>query len=158
MFRGMKLRQIVLDALSIALCVATVAAVLLLWKRLPEQIVKNFDAFGAPRSFGGKSSIFLLLGIMVLLTGMLCAFVRIPALFRRINLPWTIPWGREGLIVDLTKDFLCVTNLCITLSNAYLVVASIRGKLLSWLLWLPYGVMFAAMIWFFVRARKVCKS
>ncbi len=158
MFRGMKLRQIVLDGLSIALCAATVAAVLLLWQRLPEQIVKNFDAFGAPRSFGGKSSVFLLLGLMVLLTGMLCALVRIPALYRRINLPWTIPWGREGLIVDLTKDFLCVTNLCITLSNVYLVAASIKGRLLPWLLWLPYGVMLAAMVWFFVRSRKVCKS
>ena len=70
----------------------------------------------------------------------------------------TYPVDSEVTVVDLTKDFLCVTNLCITLSNAYLVVASIRGKLLSWLLWLPYGVMFAAMIWFFVRARKVCMS
>ena len=158
MFRGMNVRQIVLDSICIALCVLCVAAVLLLYRSLPERIVTNFSFSGEPGRYSEKSGIFVLLGIMVLLTGMFSAFVRIPALFRHINLPWTVPWGREGLIVSLTKDFLCVTNLCITAGNAYLVYACIRGKLSVWLLWLPYAVMFAAIIWYLVRVRKICKG
>ena len=158
MFRGMNTRQIVMDSIAIALCVLTVAAVLILWHRLPEQIVTNFDFSGEVGTYSHKSRIFVLLGTMVLMTAMFSVLLRIPALYRHINMPWTIPWGREGQVVSLTKDFLCITNLCITIGNVYLVVASVKGRLLNWLLWLPYGVMFAAMIWFLVRARKICKS
>ena len=158
MFRGMNTRQIVMDCVCIALCVLTLAAVLILWRRLPDRIVTNFDFSGEHGSYGAKSRIFVLIGIMFLLTGMFSALLRIPAVYRHINMPWTIPWGREPQIVCLTKDFLCVTNLCVTVDNAYLVYASIRGALSSWLVWLPYIVMFAATVWYLVRARKICKG
>lgn len=158
MFRGMNTRQIVMDCVCIALCVLTLAAVLILWRRLPDRIVTNFDFSGEHGSYGAKSRIFVLIGIMFLLTGMFSALLRIPAVYRHINMPWTIPWGREPQIVCLTKDFLCVTNLCITVDNVYLTYACIRGKLIVWLMWLPYIVMFAATVWYLVRARKICKG
>ena len=158
MFRGMNTRQIVMDCVCIALCVLTLAAVLILWQRLPDRIVTNFDFSGEHGSYGAKSRIFVLIGIMFLLTGMFSALLRIPAVYRHINMPWTIPWGREPQIVCLTKDFLCVTNLCITVDNAYLVYASIRGALSSWLVWLPYVIMTAALVWYLAKARRICKS
>ena len=158
MFRGMKLRQIILDSICIALCVLTLAAVLLLWQRLPERIVTNFSFSGEAGAYSGKSRIFVLIGIMFFMTGTFSALLRIPGFYRRMNMPWPIPWGREPQLVSLTKDFLCITNLCITLDNAYLVYASIRGQLSNLLLWLPYGVMLAALIWYLLRARKICKG
>ncbi len=158
MFRGLTLRQIIMDCVCIALCVLTIAVVLALWQRLPEKIVMNFSASGEVGSYREKSSIFILLGIMVFMTGSFSALIRIPAVFRHVNMPWPIPWGREGLIASLTKDFLCVTNLCITVDNVYLVYACIKGKLNGWLVWLPYIVMAAAMVLYLVRARKICKS
>ena len=158
MFRGMKLRHIILDSLCIALCVLTLAAVLLLWQRLPEQIVTNFNFSGEPGVYGGKSRIFVLIGVMFFLTGSFSAILRIPGVYRHMNMPWPIPWGREPQLISLTKDFLCITNLCLTLGNAYLVWASISGKLSNLLLWLPYGAMFAGLIWYLLRARKICKG
>ena len=70
MFRGMNTRQIVMDSIAIALCVLTVAAVLILWQRLPERIVTNFDFSGEVGTYSHKSRIFVLLGTMVLLTAM----------------------------------------------------------------------------------------
>ena len=157
MFRGMKPRQIVLDALSIALCVFTLAAVLILYRRLPERIPMNFSFSGEVTGYGSRRSIFILLGVMVFMTGTFSALLRIPGLYRHINVPWPIPWGREGLLVNLTKDFLCITNLCCTLGNAYLVCACIRGKLSNLLLWLPYVGVAAALVWFLLKARKICK-
>lgn len=158
MFRGMNVRQIVMDCICIALCVLTLAAVLLLYRSLPEKIPINFDFSGVVTRYSGKSSIFLLLGILVLMTGSFSALVRIPAVYRRMNMPWPIPWGREGLLISLTKDFICVTNLCCTVGNVYLVYACLRGRLLQWLLWLPYVGVAAALVWFLVKARKICKG
>ena len=67
MFRGMNVRQIVMDCICIALCVLTVAAVLILYKRLPDQLPQNFNASGEVTRYGNKSVIFLLLGVLVLI-------------------------------------------------------------------------------------------
>ena len=158
MFRGMNLRQAVLDGISIALCLLTIAAVLILWPRLPEQIAQNFDGAGNVTRYGGKGVLFALLGVMVFMTGSFSALVRIPAVFRNMNSPWPIPWARMPLAVSATKDFLCLTNLLCTLPNVYLVYASVRAALRSWLLWLPYGLLAAVLVWYFLRMRKICKG
>lgn len=158
MFRGMNTRQIIMDCVAIALCVLTLAAVLALWHRLPEKVVTNFGFSGAPGKVSERRGILPLLGILALMTAMFSALLRIRAVYWHMNLPWTIPWGREGLVVAATKDFLCVTNLCITVDNVYLVYACIAGKLLPWLLWLPYVVLTAALVWFLLRMRKICKG
>ena len=158
MFRGMNLRQIILDCICIALCFLTIAVTVILYPRLPERIAQNFNAAGEVTRYGSKSVLFVLLGVLVLMTGTFSALLRIPALYRHINVPWTVPWGREGLVVSATKDFLCVTNLCCTLGNVYLLSACLRGKLVQWLLWLPYAAVAAALVWYLVKLRKICKG
>ncbi len=158
MFRGMNTRQIVLDSVCIALCVLTVAAVLILYPRLPEKIAQNFDGAGNITRYSGKSLIFLLLGVMVFMTGSFSLIVRIPGVYRNMNMPWPIPWGKKPLLVSLTKDFICGTNLCCTAANVYLVYASLRGKLVMWLLWLPYVAVTVLLVLYLVRARKICKG
>ena len=69
MFRGMNLRQIILDCICIALCFLTIAVTVILYPRLPERIAQNFNAAGEVTRYGSKSVLFVLLGVMVL---MLC--------------------------------------------------------------------------------------
>ncbi len=158
MFRNLNLRQIILDGISILLCVAVVAAVCILYSRLPEQIAQNFNAKGEVTRYGSRSVIFVLLGATVLMTASFSAILRIPAVYRNMNVPWTIPWGRKPQIVSVCKDMICGTNLCVTLGNVYLLYATLRERLLSWLLWLPYVVVTAVIVWCLVRMRKICKS
>ena len=158
MFRGMNVRQIVMDCIAIALCLLTLLTVLLLWQRLPEKIPMNFNFSGEVTRYSGKSGIFLVLGVLVLMTGSFSALLRIPGIYRHMNIPWPIPWGKKPELVSLTKDLLCGTNLCCTLGNVYLVYACLRGRLLQWLLWLPYGAVLVFLVWYLVRVRKICKS
>ncbi len=158
MFRGLNVRQIVLDGLSIALCVLTIAAVLILYPRLPDRIAQNFNAAGEVTHYGNKSVIFILLGVTVLMTGSFSAILRIPAVYRNMNVPWPIPWGRKPLLVSVCKDMICGINLCCTLGNLYLLFATLRAHLLSWLLWLPYGASAVVIVWCLMRMRKICKG
>ena len=158
MFRDLNLRQIILDGLSILLCVAAVAAVCVLYSRLPDRIAQNFNAKGEVTRYGDKSVVFLLLGVTVLMTGSFSAILRIPAVYRNMNVPWTIPWGKEPLIVSVCKDMICGINLCCTLGNVYLVCATLRERLLQWLLWLPYAASVAVIVLCLVRMRKICKG
>ncbi len=158
MFRNLNTRQIILDSICIALCVLTLAAVLLLWQRLPDRIALHFDARGAVNSYEGKSSIFLLLGVLVLMTGSFSVILRIPAVYRNMNVPWPIPWGSKPLIVSVCRDMICGINLCCTLGNVYLIYACLRGKLLMWLMWLPYAAVTVVIVWCLIRMRKICKN
>lgn len=158
MFRGMNLRQIILDCICIALCFLTIAVTVILYPRLPERIAQNFNGAGEVTRYGDKSVLFVLLGVLVLMTGSFSAILRIPAVYRNMNVPWTIPWGREPLLVSVCKDMICGINLCCTLGNVYLLYATLRERLLSWLLWLPYGASIVVIVWCLVRMRKICKS
>ena len=158
MFRGMNLRQIILDCICIALCFLTIAVTVILYPRLPERIAQNFNAAGEVTRYGSKSLLFVLLGVLVLMTGSFSAILRIPAVYRNMNVPWTIPWGREPLLVSVCKDMICGINLCCTLGNVYLLYATLRERLLSWLLWLPYGASIVVIVWCLVRMRKICKG
>ena len=158
MFRGLNLRQIILDGLAIALCVLTVAAVLILYRSLPDRIPQNFGSDGTVTRYGGKSLIFVLLGVLVLMTGSFSAILRIPAVYRNLNVPWPIPWGKKPLLVSVCRDMICGINLCCTLGNVYLICATLRERLFQWLLWLPYAASAVVVVWCLMRMRKICKS
>ena len=158
MFRGLNLRQIILDGMAIALCVLTIAVVLILWQRLPERIAQNFNSAGEVTRYGGKSVLFVLLGVLVLMTGSFSLILRIPAVYRNMNVPWPIPWGKKPLVVSVCKDMIAGINLCVTVGNVYLLYATLRERLLSWLLWLPYVTSAAVIVWCIVRMRKICKG
>ena len=158
MFRGLNTRQIILDGLSILLCVLCVAVVLVLYSRLPEQIAQNFNGRGEVTRYGNKSVLFVLLGVLVLMTGSFSAILRIPAVYRNMNVPWPIPWGRKPQLVSVCKDMISGINLCCTLGNVYLLYATLRVRLLPWVIWLPYGGAAAVIVWCLVRMRKICKS
>ena len=158
MFRGLNRRQIILDCVCIALCVIALAAVCVLYKSLPDRIAQNFNSKGEVTRYGSKSVIFLLLGVTVLMTGSFSAILRIPAVYRNMNVPWPVPWGRKPLLVSVCKDMICGINLCCTLGNVYLLYATLREHLLQWLLWLPYGLSAVVIVWCLVRMRRICKS
>jgi len=157
MFRGMSLRQRILDGTSIALCLITVAAVLIAYGRLPDRIPMHFSGSGAVTGYGGKANLFVLLGVAVLMTGTFSACVRIPRLYRNVNLPWTVPWGRMPLIVTACRDMMAAMNLCCTAGNVYLICVCMFTGLPLWPVWLPYAAVTAVLIWFLARCRAICR-
>ena len=150
--------QKVLDGASILICLGTVVYIAVFYQSLPEQIASNYDAAGNITGYQGKSMLFLLAAFMMLLiTIPLSVLVRIRKLYKTINSPWPIPKRQEGRIMELTKDFLCVTNLTMTSLFAYLTQCCIH----SWkptLLWIPLAALAVALAVLFIKMRKVCKN
>lgn len=79
---GLIIKQRVLEALSILLCIAALIYLLAEYPGLPERIPTNFSAYGR------KSSIFILFGLLVLMSGTFLLPVRLKALDRHVNIPW----------------------------------------------------------------------
>lgn len=150
--------QKVLDGASILICLGNLIYIAVKYQCLPEQIASNYDAAGNITGYQAKSMLFLLAFFMVfLVTIPMSVLVRIRKLYKAINSPWPIPKGQEERIVELTKVFLCVTNLTITVLFAYLTQCCIH----SWkpvLFWLPLAVLGVALVVLFVKMRDICKN
>lgn len=157
MFRGLTKKQCILDGFCILLCAAALVCILILYPSLPKQIPTHFNANGEINGTGAKSSVFFLLALMYAMTAMFSVLARLKSLYRNINLPWPIPRGKEPEIIAATKDFLCISNLCVTVDNAYLIFACISEKLNNLILWAPYVLLAVEMVRFLLRVRRICK-
>ena len=152
-------RQRILDGLSILICLGTVIYLLIQYKSLPEQVASHFDAAGNITAYQGKSMLFVLAFFMVfLITLPLSVLVRIRKLYTIINTPWPIPKGQEERIAELTKDFLMIMNLMMTILFAYLILCCMHSWKPGILLWLPIAYSFVALLLFFLRTRRISKN
>ena len=157
-WQGMTLKQRILDTICIAMCVAALTYLLIVYAGLPDQIPTNYDFNGEVASYGKKSSLFFIVGIMFLMTATFSVILRLKAFYRHMNLPWTVPWGKMPLVVSETKDMLCWCNLCVTIGNAYLLYGSLTGNLSALLVWAPYLALTGVLIWYLLRLRRICKG
>lgn len=80
--------QTAVELLSILLMAATLAYVLVTFPSLPAKIAGHFNAAGEITSYSGKGSIWLLFGIELLMYVMMTAFICIPSLTEKPNMPW----------------------------------------------------------------------
>jgi uncharacterized membrane protein len=151
--------QRILDGLSILICICAVVYIAVTYKRLPEQIASHFDAHGNITGYQGKSMLILLAFFMVfLITLPMSLLVRIRKLYTVINTPWPIPKGQEGRVAELTKDFLCITNLAMSLMFAYLIVCCAQSRNPGVFVWLPILAMAAALAALLIKTRNACKN
>ena len=149
--------QRVTDSLSIAMAAGTLIYAAVRYHALPDRIASHFDNAGNITDYQGKSMLFMLGFILLLMTGVLCLLARIPGLYKTINSPWTIPFGREGAAAVLVKNCVCECNAAMTFILAYCLVGSIAGKLYVLPVWIATaltGVSVAVMI---LRFYRLCK-
>ena len=156
LWRGLTLRQTILDGLCILLCIASLICVFALYGDLPERIPMNYGFHGEITGYGSKASIFILLGVMYLMTATFSVLLRVKAFYRHMNIPWPVPWGKQPEVVSVTKEFMCWSNLCLTVGNAYLLYGCINGALNTLLVWVPYIALLALLIWYLLRLRQIC--
>ena len=152
-------RQRVLDALSIGICLGTVIYIIIMYKNLPQQIPSHFDAAGNVTGYQGKSMLIMLAFFMAFLINItLSVLARVRKIYTVMNSPWPIPKGQEGHVAELVKDYLCITNLLMTVLLAFLILCCICGWKPGVFVWLPVvglGIATAALL---VRMRRVCKD
>lgn len=80
--------QTAVELLSILLMAATLVYALVTFPSLPAKIAGHFNAAGEITSYSGKGSIWLLFGIELLMYVMMTAFICIPSLTEKPNMPW----------------------------------------------------------------------
>ena len=151
--------QRVLDGLSILVCLSAVIYLAIIYRSLPQQIPSHFDLHGNVTGYQGKSMLIVLAFIMVfVITLPMSVLVRVRKLYTVINTPWPIPKGQEAHVAELTKDFLCITNLAMTFLFAYLILCCARSRNPGVLVWLPILAMAAALAALFIKTKKACKN
>ena len=152
-------RQRILDGLSILICLGTVIYLLIQYKSLPEQVASHFDAAGNITAYQGKSMLIMLAFFMVfLITLPMSVLVRVRKLYAVMNSPWPIPKGQEERAAELVKDFLCITNLLITIMFSGIMLCSIHCWKPGIFIWLPVVVLTVALVALMMRMKRICKN
>ena len=155
---GLTVKQRILDGLCILLCLAMVIYDIISYVNLPEIIPLNYNLSGETTGYGNKYTIFILLGIILIITASLCVMLRIPGFYKTINVPWPVPWGREPLLVSATKDFLCWCNLSITATLTYLNFCIAGQQKPGIFIWITQAALLVLVILFILKLRRICKG
>lgn len=155
---GLTVKQRILDGLCILLCVGMVIYDIFSYVNLPEIIPTNYNFAGEPTGYGNKNTIFILLGIDLVITASLCVMLRIPGFYRKMNIPWAVPWGCEALIVIATKDFICWCNLSITVTLVYLNYCIAGQQRPEIIIWIPSAILLILTVLFNLKLRRICKG
>ena len=155
---GLTVKQRILDGLCILLCLGMVVYDIICYVNLPEVIPLNYNFSGEATGYGKKYTIFIVLGIVLVVTASLCVMLRIPGFYKTMNIPWPVPWGREPLLVSATKDFLCWCNLGMTATFAYLNFC-VAGQLKPGIfIWIPLAALLVMTVLFILKLRRICKK
>ena len=151
--------QRLLDGLSILVCVATIVYTIIVYKDLPQQIPSHFDAAGNITGYQGKSMLIVLAFLMLcLITLPMSVLVRVRKLYKAMNTPWKIPKGQEARVAEIAKDFLCITNLMMSVMFAGIILSCIRGWNPGVFIWIPMLVLAGAMVVLLIKTKKACKE
>ena len=156
--QNLTIKQRILDSFCLLLCAGAVVYVIAVYPMLPSKIPTNFAANGEITGYSSKTSLFILLGVMLFMTASFSVMLRLRALYRNMNLPWTVSKEKLPRVISVTKDLLCWSNLCVTAGNATLLYACASGTLYTDVLWLPYVILVVVVVWFLWRIRKICKE
>lgn len=155
---GLTVKQRILDGLCILLCLAMLIYDIISYVNIPEIIPTNYNLSGEVTGYGKKYTIFIVLGIILVVTASMCVMLRIPGFYKTMNVPWPVPWGREPLLIGATKDFLCWCNLCMNAIFAYLNICITSQRSPGVFIWIPLAALLVLTVLFILRLRRICKG
>lgn len=118
--------QIIMEILSFAVIVFMIAYLAYMWKSIPDNIPTHFGISGNADSFGSKNSIFVLIGLQILLYLLLTGVSFIPQKY--LNTPVKITDENSERIFSIQRNLILSFKLYIVSLFGYLVYISISGQ------------------------------
>lgn len=155
---GLTIKQRILDGLCVLLCLVMVIYDIISYVNLPELIPIHYNLSGEATGYGKKYTIFIVLGIVLIVTASLCVMLRIPGFYKLMNVPWPVPWGREALVISATKDYVCWCNLGMTATFAYLNFSIVSQQRPGIFIWIPLAALLILTVFFILKLRRICKG
>lgn len=123
--------QTAVELLSILLMAATLAYVLVTFPALPAKIAGHFNAAGEITSYSGKGSIWLLFGIELFMYVIMTAFICIPSLTEKPNMPWDMDPRYKRDIASETISLLGECKLLCLAMFSYMIWSITQQRPLS---------------------------
>lgn len=148
--------EVVLDVLAIAGVVATIAVSALVWPALPDHVPTHFGFDGKPDGWGSKATFLTLPAVSVVLYLALSLLARFP---HRFNYVRPISERNAATQYRLARRTIAVLKTFMAWQFAWLAwssseVAQGRATGLGPITPVLLGVLLAAIVWYFVRARR----
>jgi uncharacterized membrane protein len=116
--------KIVRELIALAGLVFSVAVVTDFYSRLPEQIATHFNGAGVANGFGAKSTLWVLVGIAVLLYSTLSAISFVP---RVVNVKKPLAPEREKIVLAESMAMVGWIKVVVCWMFAYICLAMVRN-------------------------------
>ena len=114
--------QLVLEILCLVLLFGSIAAAVLAFPQLPEEIPAHFDAAGNVTDYSGRVLVFALPAINLFLYAVLTLCILFPAVLNDPNVPWEVAPAKKYIVVQESITLLSETKLlCLALFDWMLV-------------------------------------
>jgi len=125
--------QIIIEIISLALIIGSIAAVILNYPDMPDVFPSHFDADGNVNGYAPKSSVFVLLGISFFVWALLSLLQCIPSIVENPNLPFEI-WPRyKPDLIRETLSLFSEMKCCLALLFGYtLIPILLMGSIPMW--------------------------
>ena len=150
--------QRALDAASIIMCLIAAISTAVRYSSLPDMLPSHFDSAGNITGYQGKSTLFMLVFFVFLITAIFAVLLRVNALYEVMSTPWPIPKGRELEAQNIVKDMLAEFDALYTFMFADLVFSVIHSYMHPLLIWLPIGLSGVSFVMLFVRLYRLRKK
>lgn len=148
--------QLFADLFCGAAIVGVLLFLILSWPDIPERIPMHYNFAGEVNSWGGKSSLWWLTGLMVLL----CTMMKVCSFFPNTwNMPCKLTESNRERVLLATKNLLAMINVTMVLLFAYLIIASAGGEALNQWVFIPLLVLvFVPIIFYFIYVKKISRT
>lgn len=120
--------ETILEILALLGVVLSLSMVGINWSELPDRIPTHFNVFGDADSWGGKATLFILPGFIILIYALLSIAMRYPHGF---NYPWPITTDNvttQVRIARLTIRLLKVEVIWLLLTIDYFTIQTAKGN------------------------------
>lgn len=139
----------------------TIAYLKMVWRDIPEVIPTHFGFSGTPDAFGGKNSLFILIGIYVVIHILLCLLSKVPKYY---NYPVPVNENTAEALYKVGRQLMLIIDLEISILLSTASWQNIQGALgkrygvTSAIIFIIIGVIFLTVIYALVRMMKVQNS
>lgn len=134
-----------------------ILTLIIYYPQLPDRIPTHFNFAGDPDAWGSKSTIWLLVGIMVLLYALLSWVATFP---HRYNYPWSFPVEKAAEQYRIARTMITILKALIVWLFAWILYETIQiglGKsktLGPELMFVFLGLIAIVIVGYFVAARR----
>ena len=143
----------VLSLLSLFLIIGTTIALIVLWKRIPEEIPMHYNALGEIDRYDHKSGLIMIQFFSWLSYGSVVLAERIPQLW---NTGVSVTNENQDAVYRTVKHLIVVTKFLVVLTFSWInLMAMISHPLGSWFMPVDLKLIFGSFIWSIVKLHRL---